>query len=144
MTLQDWTPIMLVAAMGIIFCMLVYLWMTVKRLQDKIDMVGRLSEDTDTYTHQIDAAMGKSNVDLKLSVESLGNRIDMVGRRIDVVDENLSPRVSNLEEISGNLEDIHSVMDDVHAIASSYKEQRELLNVLRKDVDVLISETNAG
>ena len=144
MTLQDWTSLIVIAGVGVIVCLMIYLWMTVKRLQDKIDMVGRLSEDTDTYTHQIDAAMGEANVDLKLSVESLGNRIDMVGRRIDAVDENLSGRVSNLEEISGNLEDIHSVMDDVHAIASSYKEQRELLNTLRREVDVIISEINAG
>lgn len=140
----EWTPIIFVAIVGVILCIVVYLWMTTKRLQDKIDMVGRLSEDNDTYIHRIDAAMGEASVDTKLSIESLINSIDVVGTRIDVVDESLSRRVSNLEEISGNLEEVHSVMDEVHAIASSYKEQRELLNMMRKDVDVLIGETNAG
>lgn len=144
MTLQDWTSLIVIAGVGVIVCLMIYLWMTTKRLKDKIDMVGRLSEDTDTYTHRIDAAMGEASVDTKLSIESLENRIDVVGRRIDVVDESLSRRVANLEEISGNLEEVHSVMDEVRAIASSYKEQRELLNMLRKDVDVLIGETNAG
>lgn len=144
MTLQDWTSLIVIAGVGVIVCLMIYLWMLTKRLQDKIDMVGRLSEDTDTYTHRIDAAMGEVSVDTKLSIEALDNRIDALNRRIEDIDKDLSKRVVNLEEISGNLENVHNVMDEVRAIASSYKEQRELLNMLRKDVDVLIGETNAG
>ena len=129
---------------ALLLCGILYLWLTVRLLSTQMGRIGRQAEDADIYVNQLDASLGDVGVDLKLATEGLTNQLNELRQKIEYIDGDLNKRVVNLEEISGNLEDVHSVMEDVKSIAGAYKEQRELLNMLKNEVEAISRGMNAG
>jgi uncharacterized protein YoxC len=127
---------------------LVYALFALNRIMEQVSNVSSRVGDCFYHVHDLE----KQNTDLILKMQDVKEeseracKEEVSNARAAIFDafDGLDMRVENLEEISGNLEEVHNVMDDVHAIASSYKEQRELLNRLEGQMDAVSASLNTA
>ena len=125
---------------------LVYALFALNRIMEQVSNVSSRVGDCFYQVHDLE----KQNTDLILKMQDnkaeleRGYKKEVLDFRVAITEfvDGLDARIENLEEISGNLEDVHNVMDEVHAIAGSYKEQRELLNMLSDRVEAISTSLN--
>jgi len=127
---------------------LVYALFALNRIMEQVSNVSSRVGDCFYHVHDLE----KQNTDLILKMQDnkaeleRGYKDEVLNFRVAITEfvDGLDMRIENLEEISGNLEEVHNVMDEVHAIASSYKEQRELLNQLEGQMDAVSASLNTA